>query len=108
MQSGWLRPAIVNRHTDQHIFGIRLRVLYKNIEVPILIKQPRIEKFIFQIFPRSLSVFIHQLALWELLLWILVQVLHVRMGRGAIEIEVLFLHILAMVSCTIGEAKESL
>ena len=51
-------------------------------------------------------VFVHELSVRERRLRILVQVLQVRMGRSAVEIEVIFFGVLAVVPFVAGESED--
>src|SRR5207302_11007826 len=74
--------------------------------VAIAVKYPRIEELILQVMPIALTVFLHELTVGEDGLRIFVEILHVRVGGGRVEVEVIFLHVFPMIALTATEAKE--
>ena len=54
------------------------------------------------------GVLLHEPLVWELDLRVLVQHFHVRMGRGAVQVEVVLLAVLAVVSLGPGKTEQPL
>jgi hypothetical protein len=77
------------------------------IEVTIAIENPGIGKFKFRSGEPAMPIFFDQLSIGEFLLGILVQSSRVGIGRGRIEVVIVFLDIFAMVSFRSGEAEEA-
>src|ERR1044071_9228672 len=92
------RAAIENLDLYAYIFRRCFGILYKNIEIFILIKGPCIEKFVLQPTSAAPAVLFNKVPIWILGLWIFVEVFHVRMGRRTIEIEVVLFYILTMIA----------
>ena len=108
MQQRRLASAIVGGDLDQHVFGRCLRVLHEDVEVPIVVEDPGIEELVLVLLAGSLVVCFHQIVVRKGALRILVQVLHVRVRRRRIEIEVVLLDVLAVVPFAVGEAERAL
>src|SRR5919197_5737606 len=56
--------------------------------------------------PIALTIFLHELTVGEGGLGVFVEILHVGVGRGRVEVEVIFLNVLSMVTLSATEAKE--
>src|SRR4030095_1165374 len=100
--------SIVNSDADQDVFRSFLGVFEKYIEVPIVSESACLEKFIFEVVTRKLSIRLHKIAVWEFLLRILVKIFHVVMGRRRVQVKVVLLNILAVVSFAVSETEEPL
>ena len=92
----------------EDVFRALLGVLDENIEVPVVVEDARIQQFVLELLARPPPVGLHQVAIRKLPLRILVQVLHVRVRRRAVEVEVVLLHILAMVALAVGQPEQAL
>src|SRR5215471_15456113 len=57
IERGRVRPAIPDGDSDQEVLWRFFRIFDENIEIPIFIKNPRIEQLIFEIVSRPLPVF---------------------------------------------------
>src|SRR5271166_3631040 len=102
------RSAVVHRNLDQHIFRIGLGVFHKHVEISIVIEDAGVEQFVLHLFPRTPPVRLNKVPIGILPLGILVQVLHVGVGGGAVDVEVIFLYVFAMVSFAIGQSEQAL
>ena len=103
-----LGTAVVNCDSDENVFGICLGVFDKHIEIAVVIKYASVEQFVFEFFPRAAAVCLRPAHDREIPLRILVEILHVGVRGRAVEIEVVFLDILAVIAFAIGQAEESL
>src|SRR5919197_2802517 len=56
--------------------------------------------------PIALTIFLHELTVGEGGLGAFVEILHVGVGRGRVEVEVIFLNVFPMVTLSATEAKE--
>ena len=72
--------------------------LDKDIPVPVLIEGIGIHEFVFNDIPRPALALLNELLIRELTLRIFVEVLHVRVGRSAVEVIVELLDVLAMIA----------
>ena len=100
--------AVVNCDSDQNVFCVSLGVLDEYIEIAVVIENARVEEFVLKFFSRAAAVFLYQVTIGKFPLGILVEVLHVGMCGCAVEIEVVFLDVLAVVALAIGQAEEPL
>ena len=92
---------------DQDVRRRGLRIFDEHIEIPVVIEYPGIDQFIFRIVAAAPPVGLDQIAIRIRRLWILIQILHVRMGWSAIEVVIVFLHILAMIAFAVGQTKQT-
>ena len=107
-QPGRLRPAIVDGDADQHVLRTRLGVLDEHVEVAVAVEDAGIEQLVLELLARPAPVGLDQVPVGKLALRVLVQVLHVRVRGRAIEVEVVLLHILAVVALAVGEPEQAL
>ena len=102
------RTAIVHGDSDQHVFGIGLGVFDKHIEVAVVVEDARIQQLVLELFPGAARIGLHQIAIREFRLRILVEILHVGMRRRAVEIEVVLLDVLAVIAFAVGQSEQAL
>ena len=105
---GRFRPAIVNGDADEDVFRAFLGVLHEHVEVPVVVKDARIEQFVLELLPRPSPVRLDQVAVGKLPLRVLVQILHVGVRGSAVDVEVVLLHVLPMVRLAVGEPEQAL
>ena len=86
--AGRFRPAIVHGHPNEDVLRPLLRVLHEHVKIPVVGEHARIEQFVFELFPRSPSVGLDQVPVGIFPLRVLVEILHVRVGRRAVDVEV--------------------
>src|SRR5437762_5094202 len=102
MQRGPFRAAIEYGDSNQNALWRFLRILHKHVEIAVFIEDSRIKQLILELLARTMPVCLHQVPIRELRLRVFVEILHIGMSRCAIEIEVVFLHILAVISFAVG------
>ena len=103
-----LGPPIATADLDQDVGRRRFRVFDEHIEITVIIEDAGIEQFVFPIVAAAPPVRFDQIAVGICVLRIFVEVLHVRVGRRAVEIEVVFLDVLAVIALAIGQAEQPL
>src|SRR5262252_6786388 len=108
MKPRCLRAAIVYGNTDQQVLRSIFRVLDKYVKVAVLIEDSGIKKLIFKILPGTALVGFDQIQIWEFALRILVEVLHVGVRGSAVDIEVVLLHVFAVIAFAVGKSEETL
>ena len=108
VQSGRFRPAVVDGDADEHVLRAVLRVLDEHVEVAVVVEDAGVEQLVLHLLPRPFRVRLDEVPVGKLALRVLVQVLHVRVRRRAVEVEVVLLHVLAVVALAVGEAVEAL
>ncbi len=106
MQRRRLPSPIPNTDFDQKVFRGFFRVFHKHIEIVVPIEHACIQQFVLKLVPRSVFVCGHQFVVRIFPLRIFVQVLHVGMGRRAVQVEVILFHILAVVPFAVGQSKQ--
>ena len=87
---------------------IRFGIFDQHVKIAILGKDAGVVQFVLVRVIATLLIFTHQLGIGKGGLGIVVEQLHVTVGGGAIEVEVTFLDIFAVVAFWAGEAKEPL
>ena len=98
----------MNADLDQQVFGGFLGILDKDVKIPILIEHTRVDQFVLELVSAPTSARIDQVFVWICRLRILVEILHVRMGRRTVEVEVVFLDVLTVIALAVGQAEEPL
>ena len=109
LEVGRLRTAVLDGDADQDVFGGRLCVLDEDVEISIVVEDAGVEQLVLRFgrvrgarFRRSGRPY------GKCRLRILVQELHVRVRRRAVQIEVALLDVLAVVALMAGQAEEAL
>ena len=95
---GAFRPAIDDFDADQNVAAIGFRVFDRHVEIAILVEDARIEQFVFEILISPARILGNQVFVREARLGILVKHLHVAVRRRAVEVEIVFLDILAVIA----------
>ena len=105
--SAGFRAAVVDGDLDQDVFGRLLGVLDEHVEVAILVEHAGVEQLVLELVPAPAAAGLDEVGVREGRLRILVEVLHVRMGRRAVEVEVVFLDVLAVIAFAVGQAEQA-
>ena len=108
MQFCRLRPAVYGGDLHQDVFRVVFGIFHEDVEVPVVLEDAGVEEFVLHVVFGTTPVRLYQIRVSKCRLRILVQVLHTGMGRGAVEVEVILFHILAVVAFAVGEAEEPL
>ena len=88
--------------------GLFFGVFHEHVEISVIVEDTGIEQFVFELLPRSPPVGLDQVPVGKLALRVLVEVLHVGVRRRAVEVEVVLLHILAMIALVVREPEQAL
>jgi hypothetical protein len=103
-----LRTAIDHGHLEQEILGIGLRVFDVDVEVTAVVEDPGVVQLELGLVTAAAQAFLEQRLVRKAALRILVEHPHIGMRRRAVQVEVLLLHILAVIAFVAGEAEEPL
>ena len=95
---GIFRTTVADLDTDAEVLRPFLRVLDEDVEIAVLIEDAGIEQLELGTTAVAAAVLSHQPLVRVLRLRVLVQVLHVAVGRSAIDVEVVLLQVFAMVA----------
>ena len=90
------------------VLGVGLGELDEHVPVAVLVEDAGVEQLVLELGLRAAPVLRHQLSVGVLRLRVLVEHLHVRVGRRAVEIEVVLLDVLAVIPLAVGEAEHPL
>ena len=85
-----------------------LRVLHEDVEIAVVLEHAGVEELVLHVVTAPPPIRLHQVGVRIRRLRVLVEVLHVRVRRRAIEVEVVLLHVLAMVAFAVGQPEEPL
>src|SRR5882757_1873061 len=108
MKRGWLRSPIADADLDQDVGRPLLGILDEDVEVAIALEDAGVEQLVLHVLAATLAIRDDQVAVGVGLLRIFVEELHVRMGGRAIEVEVVLLHVLAVIALAVGQAEHAL
>src|SRR5262249_51557312 len=108
MYFGRLRAAVMNNDLDQDIFRRFLGILDEDVEVPVVVEDSRVEQLVFRLVPPALPACLDEIGIGIGLLRILVEILHVRVRRSTVEVEVVLFYVLAVVALAVGESEQPL
>ena len=108
MQLGRVRSPVGCRDPHQDVFRTGFGVLHEDVEIAVAVEHARVEELILHLVPGAPLVGVHQVGVRKGRLGVFVEVLHVRMGRRAVEVEVVLLDILAVVAFAVGQPEEAL
>src|SRR6266403_1470881 len=100
--------AIVRGDANEDVFRRGFGILDDDIEVAVLVEDAGIQQLKLGIFFRTTTVFFLQLSIGKGALRILVKELHVGVRRSAVDVEVVFLHIFAVIAFVAGQPEETL
>src|SRR5215510_10214426 len=107
MDGGLFSPPVADTDLDQDVFGCVLGVLDKHIEVAISVEDAGVQQLIFPIDTGEPLTGLDEVVVWKYPLRILIQVFHVRVSRGAIEVKVVFLDIFTVVALAVCESEQA-
>src|SRR5207247_2004388 len=99
--------AIVRRDSNEDVFRSGLGILDDDIKITVFVEDTGIQQLKFGVLFRAASVFFQQLSIGIGALRIFVEELHVGVGRRAVEVEVIFLHVFAVIAFVAGKAEET-
>src|SRR5690349_17990713 len=105
MNCGSFRIPVLYINFNKNILYGLLRIGYTNIKILILIEHSCVQYFVFRLGTAPLRIFISQLIVWEFLLRVFIQILHIVVRRKIIEIIIQFLYILTMIALVVTETK---
>ena len=98
----------MNGDPHEDVFRALLRVFHEHVKIPVVAEHAGIEQLVLEFFPRSPSVGVDQVAIGIFPLRVLVEIFHVRVRRRAVDVEVVFLDVLAVVRFAVGEPEQTL
>ncbi len=98
----------MSRDEHQDLVVGPLRVLHDHVEIPVLVEDAGIEELVLHLQLAAMPVGDDQILVGVRALWILVEALHIRVRRRAVEVEPVLLDVLAVVALTVGEAEHAL
>ena len=100
------RPAIVDADLDQDVLGRLLGVFHEHVEVTVLVEDAGIEQFILEFLAASAAIGLDQLVIRIGGLRILVEIFQIGVRRSAVQVEVVLLHVLAVIALAVGQPEQ--
>ena len=100
--------AVVRGDPDEDVFGSGLGILDEDVEVAVLRKHPRIQQLVFRSLAPAAPILFHQFRIGEGRLRVLIKKPHAGVRRCGVQIEVVLLHILAVVAFVAGQPEQAL
>jgi len=97
----------VDRDPDGQVGRVGLGVLHEDVEIAVVVEDACVEQLVFGVVDAAPTV-LDQLPVGVLPLRVLVEVLHVRVRRRVVEVEVILLDVLAVVRLAGHQAEEAL
>ena len=108
MQFGCVRSPVGRRDPHQDVFRTGFGVLHEDVEIAVGLEDARVEELILHLVPGAPLVGVHQVGVRKGRLGVFVEVLHVGVGRRRVEVEVVFLDILAVIAFAVGQTEQAL
>src|SRR5262245_9291489 len=108
MQFGLRQTAVAGRDLYQNILRRLFGILDEHIEVAVVVEDTGVEKLILHLGATAAPVGLHQVGVGKSRLRVLVEKLHVGVGRRRVEVEVVLFDVLAVVGFAVGQAKKAL
>ena len=100
-----LGSAVAHADPDQNVIGRRFGVLDEHVEVSVVVENARVEQLVLGFVLAAAAVGRDEVAVRIRGLRILVQVLHVRVRRRRVEVEVVLLDVLAVIALAVGQPE---
>ena len=108
MQVRRVRSAVDGRDAHEDVFGSTLGVFHEDIEIAVVLEDAGVEELVLHLIAGPPAVGLHQVGVGKRSVRVPVQKFHVRVRRGAIDVEVVLLDVLAVVPLAVGQAEEPL
>src|SRR5207249_5194648 len=98
MQGRGIRSAVGDRDANQQVVGRCLRVFGDDVEVAVALEDSGVHELELGLTAAASLILVDEPYIGKLTLGILVETLHVGVGRRRVEIEVVVLDVLAVIS----------
>ena len=103
-----LVAAVGDGDADVHVVGSALGVLDVDVDVAIVVEDAGVEQLVLQLEPASSAVRRDEIGVRELVQRVPVAVLQVRARRRGVEVEVVLLHVLAVIALGVRQPEHPL
>jgi hypothetical protein len=108
VQIGRLRPTVLRRNPHEDVFGAPFGVLHEDVEVPVLVEDARVEQLVLHFLAGTAAIGLDQVTVRIGRLRVLVEILHVRVRRRAVEIKVVLFDVFAVIAFAVGQSEQPL
>ena len=99
--------SVVDADQDQDVLGSRLGILHEHVPVAIVVERARVEQLVLEFLAAPAAAGLHQVGVREGALRVLVELLHVGVGRRVVEVEVILLDVLPVIALAVGQAEHA-
>src|SRR5215831_3478335 len=102
------RATVTDADADEYVFCLDLGVLNHHIEIAPLVEDTGVDQLILHEEFAPPAVLLDQLTVRVFRLRILIEILHVGMGRRVVQVVVVLLDVLAVVAFAVGQTEQPL
>src|SRR5262249_1154516 len=107
IKRGGFRTAVMRRDTDQDVLRRSFGGFDEQVEVRVFVEDTRVQEFQFRSFAPAAAILLEKFRIGELRLWVLVEEFHVGVRGRGVQVEVVFLHILAVIAFVAAKPKQT-
>ncbi len=108
VEGGSARRPVVHRDATDDVLRAGLGVLDLHVEVVAVVEDARVDQLVLHLLPGAGPVGGDEVVVRELGVRVLVQPALVAVGRQVVDVEVVLLHVLAVVALGVGQAEQAL
>jgi hypothetical protein len=108
VELGRLGAAVDGADADEHVVEAGLGVFHRHVEVAARVEDTGVNQLELGVLPASPGILLHEPLIGKGRLRILVEELHVGMGGRGVEVEVVLLHVFAVIALGSREAEQAL
>ena len=108
MDHGLVGPSVAYADLYQPIGRCGLCVLHEYVKIAVFVEYAAVDQLEFGIGPSARSVGVYQIQIRIFILRILIEILHIRMGRRTVQVVIIFLDVFAVIALAVGQAERPL
>ena len=106
MQHSGRGAAIAHADLDQQILRVPLGIFDEHVKIAVVVEDAGVQQLVLQVVAAAPATGVQQICIGVRGLWVLVEILHIRVGRRAVEVEVVLLDIFAVIAFAVGQSKQ--
>ena len=108
MDHGLVGPSVAYADLYQPIGRCGLCVLHEYVKIAVFVEYAAVDQLEFGIGPSAMSVGVYQIRIGIRILWISVEILHIRVSRCAVQVIIILLDVLPVIALAIGQPERPL
>ena len=105
MDHGLVGPSVAYADLYQQIGRCGLCVLHEYVKIAVFVEYAAVDQLEFGIGPSAMSVGVYQIQIRICILRILIEILHIRMGRRTVQVVIIFLDVFSVIALAIGQPE---